>query len=81
MEKMQNKKEFKELGKIKIRDNRNLVISKDNLGFITIAQQIVINEDGRETAVFLKGAIEIEEQYLFEVGKKLSEISSKLDWE
>ena len=58
------KKEFTELAKAKIRDNRNLVISADNLGFVTIAQQIVINEEGRETAVFLKGAIEVERKYL-----------------
>ena len=58
------KKEFVELAKAKIRDNRNIVISADNLGFVTIAQQIVINEEGRETAVFLKGAIEVERKYL-----------------
>jgi hypothetical protein len=61
------KKEFEEIAKAKIRQNRNLVISKDNLGFITIAQQIVVNEGGRETTVFLKGAIEIEQEYFDEV--------------
>lgn len=54
------RKEFTELAKAKIRDNRNIVISKDNLGFVTIAQQLVVDEDGRKTAVFLKGAIEVE---------------------
>lgn len=61
------RKEFEEIAKAKIRQNRNLVISKDNLGFITIAQQIVVNEGGRETTVFLKGAIEIEQEYFDEV--------------
>lgn len=73
------KKEFTELAKAKIRDNRNIVISEDNLGFITIAQQIVINEEGRETAVFLKGAIEVEKSYFHNLKEAIDEAIEKIN--
>jgi len=79
--KMENKqrKEFTELARAKIRDNRNIIISKDNTGFITIAQQLVIVEDGRETAVFLKGAIEIEEANLENVERAILQALEAMD--
>ena len=55
-------KNFQELSKAKIQDTRNLVISRNNLnqGF-TLAQQVVIAEGSRQTALFIKGAFHIDD--------------------
>lgn len=47
---------YNELSKAKIQDAHNLVISSTSKGGFTIAQQLEINEDGRKTSIFLKGA-------------------------
>lgn len=51
---------FTELAKAKIQDKRNLVVSKNTDGTFTLGQQIVVQEGRKQTAIFLKGAIQIE---------------------
>jgi len=61
---MNNKKRgrsFTELCRTPIKEKRNLIISKDTEGNIVIAQQLLVNEGrGEETAIFMKGSIEID---------------------
>jgi hypothetical protein len=54
-------KTFTELSRARIKESRQLVISKlnDSESF-TIAQQVLINEDQRQMTMYLKGAIHIE---------------------
>jgi hypothetical protein len=52
------KRRFKELAKSKIQDDCYVVISKNDLGSYTIAQQITI-EAGRKMNIYLKGAFHI----------------------
>lgn len=72
---MENRKRktFIELSKAKIKENRNIVISSDNQGNIVMAQQLVVNEGGRETLIFMKGAIEIDKENIFEIKKAIDE--------
>jgi len=53
-------KDFIELSKAKIQDKRNLVVSKNGSGTFTLGQQIVVQEGRKQTALFLKGAIHID---------------------
>lgn len=48
---------FYELAKTKISENKNVVISVDREGKISIAQQLVVNDNGKEQNIFLKNAI------------------------
>ena len=73
-----SRKRFIELGKTKIRQNRNIVVSKDSDGYITIAQQIEIVEDGRPTNIFMKGAIEVEAKYFSGLVELLEEIEKEI---
>ena len=58
---MKSKTEYKEISKAKVTDSRNIVISNCSRGGYTIAQQLVANEDGKDTTVFLKGAFHIDD--------------------
>ncbi|MGM0409137.1 MAG: hypothetical protein ACQEQF_00125 [Bacillota bacterium] len=49
---------FKELAKVKIGENRNLVISRRSDGKISVAQQIVAESDGQVIKFFVKNAIQ-----------------------
>lgn len=48
---------YVELSKARVQDKRNLVVSSTSKGGYTIAQQLMVEEGGRKTQVFLKGAI------------------------
>ena len=72
------RKKFTELATSAIKENRNLVISKDETGLITIAQQLVVNEGERVTLVFLKGAIEVEPKYLLNLRDAINEVIQTL---
>ena len=52
---------YEELGVAKIQDKRNVVISTTNKGGFTIAQQIVVEEGGKETKMFMKHGIIIDD--------------------
>lgn len=58
---MKNNISFDVLSKAKIQEKRDIVISKSSKGGFTIAQQIKIDEAGRETSVFLKHGIIIDD--------------------
>lgn len=51
-----NKKRYEQVGVTKITKNRNLVISQCSNGGFTLAQQLYVDEGGKMTKVFLKGA-------------------------
>lgn len=55
-----NKIGYTELSKAEVSKNRNVVISVCSKGGFTVAQQIVVDEEGHQTAVFLKGAIHVD---------------------
>lgn len=72
---------FKELSKAKIQESRNLVISKmsDSDSF-TLAQQLTVNENGKQTTMFMKGAIHIENlQALYELRNAINEAIDKIE--
>lgn len=45
------------MGSTKITKNRNMVVSRCDTGGFTIAQQLEVDEGGKKTKVFMKGAI------------------------
>lgn len=51
---------FLELGKCEIAENKNIVISIDASKKISIAQQLVVNNEGIKQNIFLKNAINID---------------------
>ena len=48
---------FDQMGSTKITKNRNMVVSRCDSGGFTIAQQLEVDEGGKKTKVFMKGAI------------------------
>lgn len=48
---------FDQMGSTKITKNRNMVVSRCDTGGFTIAQQLEVDEGGKKTKVFMKGAI------------------------
>ena len=56
------KTEYHEISRAKVTKSRNVIISRCSRGGYTIAQQLVVKEEGeKETAVFLKGAFHIDD--------------------
>lgn len=53
--------EYNEISRAKVSDSRNIVISTCSKGGYTIAQQLVAQEDGRTTSVFMKGAFHVDD--------------------
>lgn len=51
---------FLELAKSPLSENKNIVISKDNENNISIAQQLVVEDNGRIQNIFLKNAISMD---------------------
>ena len=51
--------EYKELASAPINEQRNIVISECSKGGYTLAQQVIIEEGKRKTNVFMKNAIQI----------------------
>lgn len=58
---MQSKIEYSELAKAKVSEARNVVISACSKGGFTIAQQLEAKEGNNIFAVFLKGAIQVDD--------------------
>lgn len=52
---------YEEISRAKVMKNRNVVISQCSKGGYTVAQQVVVNEDGEETKLFMKGAIRVDD--------------------
>lgn len=57
-----SKVEYNELSTISISDNRNVVISECSECGYTLAQQIVVKEGNKNTKMFMKGAIHIQDK-------------------
>lgn len=76
---MSGKNLFTELAKAKIQDKRNIVISKiDSKSGYTIAQQLVVEEGRRQTAIFMKGAIHVDTlNNLYELRDAINEAIKK----
>lgn len=55
---------FLQLSKGKLTDNKNIVISKDVEGRISIAQQLEVDNEGQIQNIFLKNAIITDKQGL-----------------
>lgn len=58
---MQNDIKYTELGVAKIQEKRNIVISHASKGGFTIAQQVVVQEGAKETKIFLKHGIIVDD--------------------
>lgn len=71
--------QFKELGKVKISPKRNLVLSKNDRNNLVIVQQLELKEDGRSTNIFMKGAIIISKDSIYNVRDKLNEAIAALE--
>lgn len=56
-----SKIEYNEISRAKASDSRNIVISTCSKGGYTIAQQLVAQEDGKTTSVFMKGAFHVDD--------------------
>ena len=56
-----SKIEYNEISRAKVSDSRNIVISTCSKGGYTIAQQLVAQEDGKTTSVFMKGAFHVDD--------------------
>lgn len=57
---MNNKIEYSEISRAKITDTRSIIISECSKGGYTMAQRMeVIEENGKKTQVYLKGASHI----------------------
>lgn len=56
-----SKIEYSEISRAKVSDSRNIVISACSKGGYTIAQQLVAQEDGKTTSVFMKGAFHVDD--------------------
>lgn len=52
---------YDEVSRAKISQNRNMVVSRCSKGGYTVAQQLIAKDGKSEVAVFLKGAIHIED--------------------
>lgn len=53
--------EYNEISKAKVSNSRNVIISACSNGGYTIAQQLVAQEAGKTTSVFMKGAFHIDD--------------------
>lgn len=60
------KARYDEISKAKISTNRNMIVSRCSKGGYTIAQQLIARDGKNEVAVFLKGAIHIEDKEALE---------------
>lgn len=50
------KPKYKRLAKARVSKSRNIVVSMCSTGGFKLAQQLVVEDEGSETTVFLKGA-------------------------
>lgn len=56
-----NNVDYNELVNAKIGGKRNIVVSTCSVGGYTVAQQLEVDEGGKTTKVFLKGAFHIDD--------------------
>jgi len=56
-----SKTEYTEITKAAVTESRNIIISDCSRGGFTIAQQVVVKEEDRETPVFMKGAFHVDD--------------------
>lgn len=70
---------FLELAKSSLTENKNIVISKDNEGNISIAQQLVVEDNGRIQNIFLKNAISMDVKGLKEFKNAIDEALAKIN--
>jgi hypothetical protein len=77
--KMFSKKAYVEISKAKIKDKRNIVISRiDDTENYVVAQQAVTEVDGKQSVMFIKGAIFIESlESMYNLRDALNEAISK----
>ena len=56
---MANKIEYSEISRAKITDTRSIIISECSKGGYTVAQRMEVEDEGKMTQVYLKGASHI----------------------
>ena len=56
---MANKIEYSEISRAKITDTRSIIISECSKGGYTVAQRMEVEDEGKKTQVYLKGASHI----------------------
>lgn len=56
---MMNVAEYKEISNALISDTRKVVISECSKGGFTVAQQLMAEENGKKTNIFMKGAFHV----------------------
>lgn len=69
---------FEQLGRLLIKENVYLVISLKNDGNLSIAQQVEIMAGGKPMHMFLKNAIEIKPDKLYDLQALISSVIQKL---
>lgn len=72
---MSKSENFKELSTAKIQPSRNLVISfNQNTKDFTLAQQLIVKEGFRQTAIFMKNSIHVSDlEGLYSIRDALNE--------
>lgn len=78
---VQNKKNFRELSSVKIQPKRNVVISENSRGQISIAQQVVFEEGNFKMGIFLKGSILVDPELIVDFRDAINEAICMLDSE
>ncbi len=71
--------EFVELSRAKIQETRNIIISQNSQGDITMAQQIEVMEGQNRTIIFFKGAMYIDKDKLINLRDAINEALEKLE--
>lgn len=77
---MEANKSFVVLASVKIQEKRNCVISVSPDGKFVLAQQLMVEEDGRHMAIFMKGAIKLDSlSQLYDLRDALNEAIEKIE--
>lgn len=75
-----NKAKYNELGRVRLTNNKNLVISKRSKGGYTLAQQLEVPDGDQTVLVFLRSAIHIQnKQTLVNVRDALNVALDQID--
>lgn len=56
-----SKVEYEQLSSARVSNSRNVVVSRCSRGGFTVAQQVVIEDDGHEMTMFMKGAYHVKD--------------------
>ena len=70
--------DFLELSRAKTQPTRNVIISENSQGDITIAQQVEVMEGPKKTILFLKGAIYVDKDKLIDLRDAINEALDKI---